>query len=160
MVATRTLGRGRPTQMYRLSKDINRNNLVELTCAALNAWFANITEFGRSAAFTQIAVHLTSNCNPPVGGLTQKLTYAIRYLNDMNYGARWEAHIDAPRILITHCPYAAVVSKYPEICQVDAYVMQNVLGQSVTKIPVMERYGDGEVQCIFRLNQVTVGTDL
>lgn len=159
MVDTRLRGRGRPTQLYGLSKDINRHNIDKLTCAVLDAWFTNITESGKSAAYPQIAGYLVSKCDLPVGGLTQRLTYAIRWLNDMNYVARWEAHIDAPRILITHCPYAAVVPKRPEICQVDAFVIQRVLGQPVTKVRAMEKHEVGEEQCIFRINQPTMGID-
>jgi predicted ArsR family transcriptional regulator len=156
MVETRPQGRGRPTQLYRLSSDINRHNLGALTSAILNVWLAEISEYELESAYNKIAAYLTSGLSVPNRNLTQRLTNAIRNLNGMNYVARWEAHVDAPRILITHCPYASVVSERPDICRVDAYVIGKVLGQSVVKISApRNRFGE-DAHCVFRL---TPGSD-
>ena len=159
VVDTRVQGRGRPTQLYRLTRDINRHNLDALTSAVLNVWLGDVTEAERDGALRKIAASLTAGCNHPGGNLTQRLTYTVRRLNEMNYLARWEAHIEAPRILITHCPYALVVSDHPETCRMDAFVINNLLGQPVTQISTMGKCATGEMQCIFRLDPEALTID-
>jgi predicted ArsR family transcriptional regulator len=151
VVDTRVYGRGRPTQMYRLSSEINRHNLDALVGAILTVWYKSVEENQRDDVLNQIAVYLTAGCTQPKGNLTQRLTNAVRQLNGMNYLARWEAHLEAPRILISHCPYAMVVQQHPETCQLDAFVIEKVLGQSVTRISIMDDPFTGEKQCVFRL---------
>lgn len=154
MMDTRVHGRGRPTQMYRLSSDINRHNLDALAGAILTVWYKVVKENRREDILNQIAIYLTAGCTQPKGNLTQRLANAVRQLNGMNYLARWEAHLEAPRILISHCPYAKVVQQHPETCQMDAFVIRKVLGQSVTRISTMDDPYTGEKQCIFRIAMV------
>ena len=159
VVDTRVQGRGRPTQLYRLTRDINRHHLDGLTNAVLNVWLGGVTKAERDGALNKIAAYLTAGCNQPVGNLTQRLVYAVRHLNEMNYLARWEAHIEAPRILITHCPYALMVSDHPETCRIDAFVIKNLLGQPVTQVSTMGKYATGEMQCVFRLDPEAMTID-
>jgi predicted ArsR family transcriptional regulator len=159
VVDTRVQGRGRPTQMYRLSREINRHNLDSLITAVLTVWLDGTAVDRQDAAFDKIATYIASGCKPPQGNLTQRLTNAVRCLNEMNYMARWEAHIDAPRVLITHCPYASVVAKHPEICQMDAFVIKKILGQSVTPISTDRTEYAGEIQCVFCLDPSALAID-
>jgi predicted ArsR family transcriptional regulator len=159
VVDTRVQGRGRPTQLYRLTRDINRHHLGALTSAVLNVWLTGMTEASRDGALNEIATYLTAGCHPPDGNLTQRLAYAVRHLNEMNYLARWEAHIEAPRILITHCPYALTVSDHPETCRMDAFVIKNLLGSPVTQITTMGKSTTGEFHCVFRLDLETLSID-
>jgi len=159
VVDTRVQGRGRPTQLYRLTRDYNRHSLDALTGAVLNVWLGDVTETEREGALRKIADSLTAGWNHPGGNLTQRLTYTVRRLNEMNFLARWEAHIEAPRILMTHCPFALVVTDHPEICQMDAFVINNLLGQPVTRISSMGRCATGGMQCIFRLDPEALTLD-
>jgi predicted ArsR family transcriptional regulator len=159
VVDTRVQGRGRPTQLYRLTRDINRHYLDALTSAVLKVWLGGVTEVEREGALRKIAASLTAGWNQPGGNLTQRLTYTVRHLNEMNYLARWEAHIESPRILIMHCPYALMVKDHPETCRMDVFVINNLLGQPVTQISTMGRCTTGELQCIFRLDPVALAID-
>jgi predicted ArsR family transcriptional regulator len=159
VVDTRVQGRGRPTQWYRLTREINRHRLDALTSAVLNVWLGGATEAERDGTLNKIAAYLTAGCNQPGGALTQRLAYTIHHLNEMNYLARWEAHIEAPRILITHCPYALIVTGHPEICRMDAYLIKNLLGQPVRKISSMGKCATGEFSCVFRLDPEALTID-
>jgi len=159
VVGTRAQGRGRPTQLYRLTRDINRHHLDALTSAVLNVWLAGVTEAEQDGALNKIAAYLTAGCNHPGGNLTQRLAYAVRHLNEMNYLARWEAHIEAPRILINHCPYALMVSDHPETCRIDEFVIKNLVDQPVTKISTTGKCATGEMQCVFRLDPEAMTID-
>ncbi len=159
VVDTRIQGRGRPTQLYRLTRDFNRHSLDALTGAVLNVWLGNVTETEREGGLRKIADSLTAKWNYSGSNLTQRLTYTVRRLNEMNFLARWEAHIDAPRILMTHCPFALVVTNHPEICQMDAFMVSNLLGQPVTRISSMTGCATGGIQCIFRLDPKALTLD-
>jgi predicted ArsR family transcriptional regulator len=159
VVDTRVQGRGRPTQLYRLTREINRHNLDSLTNAVLNVWLTGVTEAERDSVLNKIAAYLTAGYKQSDGHLTQRLAYAVRRLNEMNYLARWEAHIEAPRILITHCPYALVVADHPETCRMDAFVIKNLVGQPVTQIPTMGNSSRGEQVCAFRLDPYDLTID-
>jgi predicted ArsR family transcriptional regulator len=152
VVDSRVHGRGRPAHLYGLSIVLNRHNLDGLANAVLGEWLESLTEEKRDEAFDNIASQLLEGYPLPYGNLTQRLTRAVRQLNDMNYQARWEAHITAPRVLVTHCPYASVVAKHPETCRIDELLLGRILGQPVSQISKQEKTGHGEVQCLFRIS--------
>ena len=154
VVDTRVQGRGRPSQLYRLSREITRHNMEALMGAVLKVLLEGVTEDSREIVFQKISACLVTEGIQPKGNLTQRLASSVRHLNEMNYEARWEAHIDAPRILITYCPYSAIVSDHPEICQVDAIVIGDLLGQPVRKISMIGKNETGDKQCIFRINSI------
>ncbi len=145
-------GRGRPTQIYRLSQELTRHNLSSLTQAVLEAWLGNMPENGREEAYHKIANRIVSACSHAKGSLTQRLATSINQLGVMNYQARWEAHIDAPRIIITYCPYAALLPDHPEICRIDEIVVGDLVGQSTRQIAMIGKNETGDKQCIFRIN--------
>jgi predicted ArsR family transcriptional regulator len=153
VVDTHRQGRGRPTQLFGLTQELNRHNLGDLTSAVLQEWLTNLTKDGdeRDASYKRIAKRLLGEYHLPAGNLTQQLNQGIRQLNEMNYIARWEAHINNPRILITHCPYASVLAEHPEVCKIDTFLIEKVLGQPVSCIASPAKNIVGEVQCVFRL---------
>jgi predicted ArsR family transcriptional regulator len=51
----------------------------------------------------------------------------------MNYHARWEAGAEGPRILFGHCPYAAIVGKHPELCEMDVSLVSQLTARPVAK---------------------------
>ena len=65
---------------------------------------------------------------------TRRLYSSIRALNRMNYQAHWEAHGEHPRIMLGHCPYSALVGQHPEICQMDEFVLEDLLDSPVKQI--------------------------
>ena len=151
VVSTHVHGRGRPTLLYGLTSEMNRHNLDGMANAVLSEWLVGLTEEKQDAAFDNIASRLLEGYPLPDGNLTQRLTRAVRQLYDMNYHARWEAHITAPRILITHCPYASVIAKHPETCRIDKLILGKILSLPVSQISKQEKNERGEVHCVFRL---------
>jgi predicted ArsR family transcriptional regulator len=64
----------------------------------------------------------------------------------MNYHARWEAGQQGPRILFGHCPYAAIIEKHPELCQMDAALLKELFGDDMEQIAKIENF---QGMCIF-----------
>jgi predicted ArsR family transcriptional regulator len=81
--------------------------------------------------------------------LTHRLYQAIQRLNQMGYQARWEAHSEAPRLLLGHCPYAAILSKHPELCQMDAYLLEELMGVPADQIKKLAQDSRGARYCLF-----------
>lgn len=154
IVDTRVSGRGRPTQLYRLIIDLNRNNLDALAKVILKEWLAELPVEKKEAALKRIATDLLQNISTPEGNLTQRLTRAVRQMIGLNYQARWEAHMNSPRILVTHCPYALMVKEYPDICRVDELLIGKLIGLPIELISRLKENEFGEMQCIFRLGSV------
>lgn len=148
-------GRGRPTQVYRLSREITGHNLGGISSAILDAWIGNMPPESRENVYQKIASSFTSMYSKPCGSLTQRLAGAIHQLNEMKYQARWEAYVDSPRILITYCPYSLLLPEHPEICQIDACILCNLVGQSVRQIAMTGTNENGDKHCVFRVTQST-----
>jgi predicted ArsR family transcriptional regulator len=81
--------------------------------------------------------------------ITQRLGETVHRLNDLEYQARWEAHATAPRIILGNCPYAAIIADHPELCQMDAHLLEVLVNQPVTNIAKLERNAQGLPVCVF-----------
>ncbi len=69
----------------------------------------------------------------------------------MNYNARWEAHAEAPQVLLGHCPYRAIIQEHPELCKMDKYLLESLLDQQVDQIAKLEKDNQGIKWCVFAL---------
>ena len=86
----------------------------------------------------EILKRLASRLLPPTPtervNLTQRLSQAVQHLNRMSYQARWEAHAQGPRVILQHCPYAAIVEQHPEVCRMDQFLLRNLLSLPVQQL--------------------------
>jgi len=73
----------------------------------------------------------------------------VQILNLKRYQARWDAHAQAPRILLHNCPYAAVLENHPELCRMDAYMIAQLLGLPVEQLARMDIFGSHPPACVF-----------
>lgn len=148
VAALRGVGqRGRPQKVYRLGNEVLGDNLAFL----VNALFEQIPS--EQVEFTLQALGHALAANPPdrAAPLMRRLAAAVERLNAANYHARWEAHATGPRLVLGHCPYAAVINRRPELCRMDAILLQTLLGVNVEQVAKLERTELGNVYCIFRL---------
>ena len=150
-------GPGRPAKVYSLSPKQKQDNLVLLVEALLQVITSDNFSRDHSKKIRQIAEYIRG---PTMynGNLTQRLYLAINRLNDLNYQARWEAHQQAPRIILGNCPYASIVNNHPEICQIDKHLLESLL-----IIPVEQEYklirDDREyTYCLFNVADFTEGS--
>lgn len=142
-------GRGRPTQLYTLTQQSRRNNLGGLANALLEELLGLLPEEERAAILMRTAERLAGG--QPKGGLslTQRLSQAIHQLNGAHYQARWEAHAEAPYIILGHCPYAEILPDHPELCQLDALLLGTLLGAPVRQTAKLAKDGLGGTFCRF-----------
>jgi predicted ArsR family transcriptional regulator len=144
--------RGRPTQIYSATQRTNQNNLDHLTEALLSILLMDIESADRYPLLRKIARQMVEKYKPDHFNPTKRLYYSIRTLNRMNYRAHWEAHVSNPRIMFDHCPYRAILEHYPEICQLDAFVLQELFGTPVMHTERLSINSKGLPECAFLLN--------
>lgn len=146
-------GRGRPASLYAAASRSARHNLERLSDALLCESLQNIPADATQAYLARLAARLLADHDVPAGNLGQRLTHAVRHLEALGYDARWEARAEAPRLILGHCPYAAILPGHPELCQMDTYLLEQASGLGATQTARLERTPQGLTQCVFRLGK-------
>ena len=98
-----------------------------------------------------LAKHLIGNSDFVGQPLAKRLNLTVEKMNQMSYHARWEAGSEGPRIIFSHCPYAAIIEKHPEVCQMDASMLKEWMGQPATQISKIGK--DGSSVCVFAVGR-------
>ena len=144
-------GRGRPVLLYGLVQQAGQHNLNGLAAGALNVLAHSMPEeeWLEKLANELVRDAVTNDLRP-----AQKLYHAIQHLNMMNYDARWEAHAEGPRIILSHCPYATILPQHLELCRLDALLLQQMLGCEVQQIARLHPGPHGLPQCVFRMDRL------
>jgi predicted ArsR family transcriptional regulator len=137
-------GRGRPEARYTLAASSQENNLAGLASALLA---------GRSAAELQRAGRQLIGDAKPAGQATARLVGAVKALAPLGYKPRWEARPDRPEVVFGRCPFAAIIAEHPELCQMDAGMIGELLGADVEQISKLQPGPQGTPQCAFRVLQ-------
>ena len=145
--------RGRPAQIYSSAQQSNQNNLDHLTEALWSTILQDSGSDESNQVLKKIARHMVRDYKQDTYNPTRRLYSSIRILNRMNYQSHWEAHIENPRIMLGHCPYRAILDHYPEICQMDAYMLQELLDIPVRQIEKLAFNTKGLPECVFLLNR-------
>lgn len=142
-------GRGRPQLVYALTTQAQPNHLAGLSRALLQGQ--------RPASLRPLAQRLlgtqTSQTARPARSTSQRLVAAIRQLEPMGYRPRWEARPGGPQVVLGHCPFAAIIDQHPELCQVDAYMLEELLGADAQQASKLQPGPQGTPQCIFRIKE-------
>ena len=144
------LGRGRPAQLYALSSQARSHNLEALTSALLGKLLANLPVEDQHSVLGEIAIRLAGGEVISAGSsLAGRLTQAVQRLNSMGYKARWEAHSQAPRLVLGHCPYAAILPEHPELCRMDAAMLESLAGIPMRQEKKQAADSRGAKYCLF-----------
>jgi DeoR family suf operon transcriptional repressor len=137
-------GRGRPKKIYSLPRTVLGDNLSALTDALL-------TEAGIEVKMEGLAKHLAGESHFAGQPLAKRLNLTVEKLNQMNYHPRWEAGSEGPRIIFSHCPYAAIIEKHPELCRMDEALLKEWMGQRAVQILKIGK--DGSSVCVFTIGR-------
>jgi len=147
--------RGRPAQIYSSTQRNNQNNLDHLTEALLSTLLPYSGSDESNQVLNNIARQMVTDYKINTYNPTRRLYSSIRILNRLNYQSHWEAHIENPRIMLGHCPYRAILDHHPEICQMDSFVLQELLDTPVRQIEKLTLNTKGLPECVFLLNRRT-----
>jgi DeoR family suf operon transcriptional repressor len=133
-------GRGRPEKVYSLPRAALGDNLSALSDALL-------TEAGSRIQMEVLAKRLAGPANFAAQPLARRLNLTVEKLNQMNYHAHWEAGSEGPRVVLSHCPYAAILEKHPELCKIDEAMLKELMGQPARQI--FKTGKEGSSVCVF-----------
>jgi len=136
--------KGRPEKVYGLPRSALGDNLALLSEALL-------TEAGTGAQMEALAQHLIGNSNFVGQPLAKRLNLTVEKMNQMSYHARWEAGSEGPRIIFSHCPYAAIIENHPELCRMDASMLKEWMGQPASQLSKIGK--EGSSVCVFAVGR-------
>lgn len=121
-------GRGRPEKLYALSRAMRGDNLPGLLDALLEDQLAARTPEQREALLASLGRRLAGDPPAPAAPLSRRLADLMDRLNRQHYAARWEAGAGGPNVTFGQCPYAEVIESHPELCRMDAAMLEASLG--------------------------------
>jgi predicted ArsR family transcriptional regulator len=160
-------GRGRPAQLFSLSEQVQSHNLAMLSAVALDELLAILGPAQVEQVAQRLANRLVSpaadarqepdstmdNKRPASRSQTQAITNTVQRLNALHYQARWEAHAQGPRLILGHCPYAAILPDHPELCRMDGHLLSLMLGREVRQAAKLAADPQGATYCLFLIRQ-------
>jgi predicted ArsR family transcriptional regulator len=149
-------GRGRPVQFYGLSRHTLDDNVALLASVLLEEWLTNLPPKKQEEHLCALAKRMArggSTSNSTAGGqnapFPRRLAQAVERLNEMHYQARWEAGVLGPRIILGYCPYTRIIGRHPELCQVDALLLEEYLGFAIRQSAKLQASAKGQPFCEF-----------
>jgi len=144
-------GRGRPTLVYMLSAGSARQGLEQLLEALLDEVNAESNEKVRQQRLVNLAARLQRDEIDQGQPVTLRLNAAVQRLNQLHYRAHWEAHAGGPQGILGQCPYAAILARHPELCQIDHHLLQAMSGRPVLQVEKAASSPDGPHTCRFTI---------
>ena len=143
-------GAGRPTHVYMLSKESQEHGLDNLASALLDESIQ--TNRQKLRYLQNIADKLVRTPPKPQKSITIQLGAAVQRLNELKYKAHWEAHLDGPRVLFAQCPYAKIIHRHPELCEMDELLLTSLTGVKCRQEQKISRTQAGKRHCQFILS--------
>ncbi len=147
---TTSIPRGRPTKTYSLSSRKLANN-YPILCKALLDLIKAQSQSNKQEIYQSIANTILGNEKPSAQTLTQNLIQTINWLNKYNYEANWEAEKEQPIIKLNHCPYYSLVQDYPELCEIDNYLLNRMINRKVLLVFKLQKGNSHQTTCKFKV---------
>ena len=141
---------GHPIKIYGISRNILGDGLPTLSGHLLDEWLGSVSEREKESRLENLAKRLAGSCTSETSISPMiRLTETVKHLNKLGYQSRWEAHARGPRIILGHCPYAAIIQNHPELCGMDAALLSACLGERVRQVTKLEGEEEGRAYCVF-----------
>jgi predicted ArsR family transcriptional regulator len=148
IVGVRIEGRGRPRQVYGISRRVLGDGLDKLSGMLLDLWQSNLPDEKRETGLRFLAQRLAGETDLSLP-IMKRLVRTVAGLNELRYQAHWEASAVGPRLILGHCPYAAIIADHPELCRMDAFLLEARLGSSVEQTAKLQMSEKGLPFCAF-----------
>jgi predicted ArsR family transcriptional regulator len=143
-------GRGRPEKAYRLTASLDASGLTGLSELLLDAYLRGKSEPEQEGALRDLAERLGDF--PPASQLTtlpRQLAGMMDRLSALHYEPRWEARAGGPEIILGHCPFGSIIARHPELCRLDANLLERGLALRVRQVAKLEPNQRGLPICVF-----------
>ena len=152
-------GRGRPTLIYMIAQHSGEHSLGELASIPFEQALGKRASKQRTRRLKQMAARLQGNAGKLGGTITQRLVATVERLNTLRYRAHWEAHTAGPRVIFGQCPYASIIDQHPQLCHMDAYLLEGMLDEAVIQTAKIDRKPNGISACVFAIGKNQQSSD-
>jgi predicted ArsR family transcriptional regulator len=150
----KSTSRGRPIHLYMLTRKAHNHNLDGLASALMRILFRDRPTKQQDNRLKRLATDLGSLNEADFSGtITQRLYATVLHLDELGYNARWEAHANAPRLILGHCPYMAIIDLHPQLCKMDRHLLERMLEQPVEQIVKFDRNPNSLHYCVFSIGK-------
>ena len=149
-VGMRREGRGRPKKVYGFSRRVLGDGLDILSENLLEVWEESIPEEKLDGELMSLAKRLAGFVESNTQEI-KRVTATVAKLNELRYQSRWEASAAGARIILGHCPYAAIISKHPELCRMDGLLLETRLGVFFEQTAKLQLNDKGLTFCAFQI---------
>lgn len=147
-------GRGRPQTVYTLVQLASGGDLAALTSALLQSQALGEPGDETEARLDSIGRRMLGEGTRPAGrNPGQRLVAAVKRLAPLGYKPHWEARPQGPEVVLGRCPYAAIIAEHPELCRMDAHILEELLGAPVEQTAKLESGPQGLPQCVFVMKE-------
>lgn len=153
-------GKGRPSYIYCLSDKFVSETLEMILSAILSEIRAPNTS-DITGLLSKVAKRIaTVNHDQVKDGfpdhskpaITRRLLFAVDRLQELNYRPHWEAHVDGPKIILGNCPYLNIPVEHPEFCQLDKFIIEQLVSNPVQQTVKLEQDERKIPYCIFQVS--------
>lgn len=143
-------GRGRPETVYAVSNVFIEDGLGTLIDGIFWVWFSTLSKEELGIKIQAIAKYLVGEeINEIKIPINKRLKLGVSRLNDLHYKAQWEASHSGPRIKFGNCPYRKIINLHPELCLMDKYLLEELVGIKISQVSKLERDERGILYCSF-----------
>jgi predicted ArsR family transcriptional regulator len=159
-------GKGRPAHIFAISEQALGDNfgllagilLDQLTFQSDPEQVESVLRALAAQMATRMAASAKQSGSPgkTSESLTRRLYRVIEILNQHHYQARWEARPEAPRLVLGHCPFSAILKEHPELCKLEAYLIETFTAVPVEQTVKLARDPAGLRFCMFRIGKERV----
>lgn len=143
--------RGRPRLFYRLALAYIDNNIVNLCEALLRTLLRDHNQDEIDKQLKVVAHFILDEKDLPTQPFF-RLNWLAGQLNLRSYRSRWEAGPKGPRMVFHNCPYATLISNYPELCKIDQNILEHILCRPVRQITRKNIHGGKPEVCVFEID--------
>jgi predicted ArsR family transcriptional regulator len=145
-----TEGRGRRELIFALIS--NQTSVPEiLTRSLLKTLGAKNLSRKPESRLKLLAESLLGPRSEPLRQITQRLVTAVRQMQPLGYKPHWEARQAGPQMVLSRCPYAAIIADHPELCRMDAHILESLLSAPVEQTAKLQPGPQQIPQCIFKV---------
>ena len=144
-------GRGRPNLIYMPIKQSKEQGLVNLSTALISTITDHRSKKQKEVQLRKLATQLGAKESNENQSITLRLGTAVQRLNELGYKSHWEAHSDSPRIFLGNCPYPELAENNTELCEMDTYLIEDLVENNVKMIDKCSRNPGDSHHCIFKV---------
>lgn len=144
---------GRPQKLFALTPIKDKENLAIFADALMNEIKERVSSQQYLDMLHRVAERLTKDYSTSFSSihLSVRLNFIVQQLNKLNYQARWEAHKEAPHLILGHCPFSAILNTHPELCLFDTHLISTLLNSPVVHLQRLAEDTRGVPYCLFSI---------